>query len=233
MNDETILVVDDNPENLTLMELLLACDNFDVQTASSAVEALQALVFRVPDALLTDIQMPDMDGLELIRRVREDRRACEILILAVSANAMKENIEQAYAAGCDGYITKPLDTRTFAALVREQLSRGRSRETRSLAKPKTSEERIFLHGDFFANCIRQIGQLAECTPEVPWREQACYLLHQCAGTAGVLGYPQIASSARDLIGLSDVLNEEELRDGLDKLSDLLTHVQLQAGAPAK
>jgi CheY-like chemotaxis protein len=124
MNYGTILLVDDNPENLRLIELVLLNGGFTVETAHSASEALEALASSVPDALLTDIQMPDFDGLELIRQVRLDPRTCKIPILAVSANAMKKNIEEAFAAGCDEYITKPIDVRTFAASVRKLLNRG-------------------------------------------------------------------------------------------------------------
>jgi CheY-like chemotaxis protein len=122
MKPKILLLVDDNPENLMLLELTLEGESFALQTAAGAREALELLARSVPDALLTDIQMPHIDGLELIRRVRQDPRTSGICILAISANAMKVNIQEAYAAGCDGYITKPVDTRTFAAAVHEHLS---------------------------------------------------------------------------------------------------------------
>src|ERR1022692_3683818 len=128
MHRNTILIVDDNPEILLLIQLLLAGENFTVRTARSAGDALEALSVSVPDAMLTDIQMPIVDGLELIRQVRLDPRTAGMLILAVTANAMKENIEEAYAAGCDSYITKPFDSRTFAASVREEMKLGRNRQ---------------------------------------------------------------------------------------------------------
>lgn len=118
-----ILIVDDNLANLKLLKLLLTQAGYSVQTAEKAEEALDVLSSSRPDAVLTDIQLPGITGLDLTRLIRSDPRTRETLIVGVSANAMKENIDEAYAAGCDGYITKPIDTRTFAAAVGSYLNR--------------------------------------------------------------------------------------------------------------
>jgi two-component system, cell cycle response regulator DivK len=235
MHQETILVVDDNPEILILIKLMLAGEDLTVHTADSARDALEALSCSVPDAMLTDIQMPDVDGLELIRQVRLNPRTKGISILAVSANAMKENIQEAFAAGCDAYITKPLDTRTFHAWVREQLKLRRSSETGRPKVATASEERLLVHGEFLVDCMRQLEQLLASTKDADlgvWRDQACGFLHQCAGKAGVLGYPQIATLARRL-ETKATWNEPESTNGLRELSDLLAQVQLQAGKRAE
>jgi two-component system cell cycle response regulator DivK len=224
MNYEMILIVDDNPENLRLLELVLLNEKFTVQTANSAREALGVLSSSVPDALLTDIQMPDTDGLELIRQVRLNPRTRGISILAVSANAMKQNIDEAFAAGCDGYITKPIDTRTFAGSVREHLKRGRDGETRPPNASTASEENLLLHRDALAECRRQVEELLSCTNDSVRRERACCILHQCAGTAGVLGHPEVTSLARELETHSSVLNEQEFSGGLSRLSEVLQHL---------
>jgi two-component system cell cycle response regulator DivK len=126
MNNRTILLVDDNWANLKLIRFLLIQEGFAVLTAATAEEALTALSTTTPDAVLTDIQLPGITGLELTRLIRSDPKTTDIVIVGVSANAMRENVEEAYAAGCDGYITKPVDTRTFAASVREYLDGERA-----------------------------------------------------------------------------------------------------------
>jgi CheY-like chemotaxis protein len=225
---ETLLVVDDNTENLILLELLLSSEDFTVRTAGSAKDALKALEADLPDAMLTDIQMPDVDGLELIRTVRMNAKTKELYIVAVSANAMKEDIEEAYQAGCDDYITKPVDTHTFAASVREQLKAGRNGKTKHAPGSGVPQEEKFL-----ADCSRQLEQLISDKNAPLWREQAGGILHQCAGTAGALGYPQIAGPARDLEARSAALNNQEFAEGLIELADLLADINLQTGTRSK
>ena len=230
MNYTTILLVDDNPENLRLLELVLLNEGFTVETASCAREALEALALSVPDALLTDIQMPDIDGLELIRQVRLDPRTRGIPILAVSANAMKRNIEEAFAAGCDEYITKPIDTRTFAASVCKLLNRGQNSETRPRSLPVASEERPSLDREFLVDCQQQVEQLLGYPNDSIRRERACGILQHCASVAGVMGHLRVTALARDLQAHSSALNEQEYSDGLRRLSDALQHVvHLPAG----
>ena len=112
-----ILVVDDSPANVKIARILLAGAGHDVHTAHAAEAALTLLEEWVPRLILMDLQLPHMDGLELTRRLREDPRFDGTTIVAFSAYAMKGDEEKARAAGCDGYITKPIDTRTFADQV--------------------------------------------------------------------------------------------------------------------
>jgi CheY-like chemotaxis protein len=114
---ELILVVDDNPENLKLAKVLLAIEGYAVRTAADAEEALQVLQGCRPRLILMDLQLPGMDGLELTRRLKDDPATRHTIILAVTSYAMKGDDERAAAAGCDGYITKPIDTRALPGVL--------------------------------------------------------------------------------------------------------------------
>lgn len=117
-----MLVVDDHPMNLELVEALLEPEGYRVRTAASASEALELVAggYR-PDLILMDIQMPGMDGLELTGRLRSDPACSGVRIIALTAYAMVGDEERMLAAGCDGYIPKPIDTRTFPSQLREAL----------------------------------------------------------------------------------------------------------------
>ena len=117
MLGESILVVDDNPVNLKLTKVLLKGEGYEVATAQDAEEALKYLATAKPRLILMDIQLPGMDGLTLTRQLKSKPDTSGILILALTAYAMKGDEEKAFAAGCDGYIAKPIDTQTFPALI--------------------------------------------------------------------------------------------------------------------
>jgi CheY-like chemotaxis protein len=117
-----ILVVDDNATNLKLASEVLELEGYQVLRANDAEDALTVLRHERPDLILMDIAMPGMDGLELTRRLKADVLLQSIPIVALSAFAMKGDDEKAIESGCDGYITKPINTRTFPAQVRAFLS---------------------------------------------------------------------------------------------------------------
>ena len=127
MAGESILVVDDNVANLKLMRLLLSHQGYDVHVCGGAVEALAALETLRPRVILMDLQMPGIDGLELTRRLKADPATRDITIVAVTAYAMKGDEAQALAAGCDGYVTKPIDTETFPGVLARYLDGGARR----------------------------------------------------------------------------------------------------------
>ena len=114
---EPILIVDDNAVNLKLARVLLAADGYDVRTAQDADQALAALASCKPALILMDIQLPGMDGLTLTRKLKQDRATRDIVVVAMTAYAMKGDYERAIAAGCDGYVTKPIDTRALAHVI--------------------------------------------------------------------------------------------------------------------
>jgi len=112
-----IFIVDDNPINLKLASEVLQIDGHEVIRAVDAEEALRILDTCVPDLILMDIALPGMDGLALTRILKADSRFRDVPIVALSAFAMKGDERKAIDAGCDGYITKPIDTRKFPEQV--------------------------------------------------------------------------------------------------------------------
>src|SRR6266571_9288180 len=123
MSNAAILIVDDNPVNLKLTRVLLVAEGYDVRTASDAEEALEVLGTWRPRVILMDLQLPGMDGLELTRRLKADPATRDITVLGLTAYAMKGDEEKILAAGCDGYIPKPIDTRTLPAVISHYLER--------------------------------------------------------------------------------------------------------------
>jgi CheY-like chemotaxis protein len=115
------LIVDDAPLNLKLLSVLLAANGYAVRGAGSAEQALEVLADYQPRLLLVDIRLPGMDGLSLVRLLRADPRYQDLVIVAVTASAMKGDEEIALAAGCDSYVTKPVNTRTLPAHLAECL----------------------------------------------------------------------------------------------------------------
>jgi two-component system cell cycle response regulator DivK len=122
----TILVVDDNPVNLKLTRVLLSSEGYAVRTANDAEEALAMLETLTPDLILMDIQLPGLDGLELTRILKRDPVRRDIVVIALTAYAMKGDEERARAAGCDDYITKPIDPATLPARIEQTLKRRKS-----------------------------------------------------------------------------------------------------------
>jgi two-component system cell cycle response regulator DivK len=122
---ETILIVDDNVQNLKLARVILATEGYDVRTAADAEEALAFLRTSRPHVILMDLQLPGMDGLQLTRQLKADPATRSIGVIALTAYAMKGDEEKALAAGCDGYLSKPIDTERLPEVVRAHLlSRG-------------------------------------------------------------------------------------------------------------
>jgi len=117
----TILIVEDNEANRLLASAVLERDGFSVVMAGNSEEALQMLAAKTPDLILMDVQMPGVDGLSLTRTLKRDERMAGIPVVALTALAMLGDRERTLEAGCAGYISKPIDTRTFAAEVRKYL----------------------------------------------------------------------------------------------------------------
>ena len=124
MAREPILIVDDNPVNLKLARVLLRREGYDVRTAADADEALVVLRTFKPRLILMDIQLPGMDGLQLTRQIKADPEHPGVIIVGLTAYAMKGDDQRVRAAGCDGYIAKPIDTRELPAQIVEYIARG-------------------------------------------------------------------------------------------------------------
>ena len=117
----TILVVDDNPINLKLVADLLAFEGYRMLKAVDGEEAAHRVQEDPPDLILLDVDLPGIDGLTLTRRLKGDARTADIIIVALTAFAMKGDRQRAIAAGCDAYVTKPIDTRELPVQVAELL----------------------------------------------------------------------------------------------------------------
>jgi two-component system cell cycle response regulator DivK len=105
----TVLVVEDNPVNMRLVRLLLRTHGYAVQEAAAGQEALALLRVHRPDAILLDMQLPGMDGFTLAAMLKSDAQTRAIPLIAVTAFAMKGDAERIMAAGCDAYLSKPID----------------------------------------------------------------------------------------------------------------------------
>jgi CheY-like chemotaxis protein len=123
MNPARILIVDDNPVNLKLASSVLEFAGCQVLEAVDASHAVAMIRQSPPDLILMDIAMPGMDGLTLTRQLKADESTRHIRIVALTASAMKGDDQKARDAGCDGYITKPIDTRKLPDQVASILGR--------------------------------------------------------------------------------------------------------------
>lgn len=119
-----VLLVEDNPLNLELATDLLEVCGIEVISANTGEIAVKLAQEQMPDLILMDLSLPGMDGLQATAALKADPRTRFIPVVAVTAHAMKGDEQKALAAGCEGYITKPIDTRMFPTLVAEYLRRA-------------------------------------------------------------------------------------------------------------
>jgi CheY-like chemotaxis protein len=117
MTGKKILIIEDNLLNLELATDLLEANGFVVSPAQTAEEGLRMARQLLPDLVLMDFSLPGMDGLSATKNLKADPATRHLTIVGLTANAMKGDEELALNAGCDGYLTKPIDTRTFIATV--------------------------------------------------------------------------------------------------------------------
>lgn len=126
----TILVVEDNDMNMQLVEFLLEEGGYGIVKATSGEEALaltRDASSATPDLILMDIHLPGMDGLSVVRAMKEEDRTRTIPILALTAHAMRGDRDRFLEAGCDGYISKPIDVKTFLESIERYLDESTSR----------------------------------------------------------------------------------------------------------
>lgn len=122
MAGESILIVEDNDTNLRLFTHVLSWKGYQVRGVHDASEALSLLQNFTPRLILMDIQLPGTDGYQLTRMLKADGALRDVPIVALTAYAMRGDEEKARAAGCDGYISKPIDTRAFPMQIAEYLA---------------------------------------------------------------------------------------------------------------
>jgi len=118
MSAHQILVIEDNPLNLELVTDLLEGEGFTVISAETAEAGIWLAREHRPSLILMDISLPGMDGLEATRIIKADPATRDLTIIALTAHAMKGDDRLATSAGCDGYLSKPIDTRSLVASLR-------------------------------------------------------------------------------------------------------------------
>ncbi len=124
MAGERVLVVEDNEKNMKLVRDILEATGYSPLEASSGEQALALAVENAPALVLMDIQLPDLDGSEALRRLRSDERTAGIPVLALTAQAMQGDRERFLAAGFDGYLSKPIDVDELIETVRRHCEGG-------------------------------------------------------------------------------------------------------------
>ena len=118
-----LLVVDDVPENVRLMDAVLTAQGYEVVSASSGAEALEAIAHRAPDLVLLDIQMPGLNGYEVCRRIRAMPRHARSLIVALTGWGQEDDRERSRLAGFDHHLVKPADLGQLRSLLGEPTAR--------------------------------------------------------------------------------------------------------------
>ncbi len=121
-----ILYIEDNPDNRMLVRRVLQAEGYDVIEASDGHTGLQLAAEAQPDLILMDINLPELDGYEVTARMKQLPRISHVPIIAVTANVMKGDREKTLAAGCDGYIQKPIDIDLLPEQIERFLKRTNS-----------------------------------------------------------------------------------------------------------
>ena len=123
-----ILCVEDNPQNMRLVRKILKHEGYDVLEAEDGASGLAVAEAEEPDLILMDINLPDIDGLEVTKLIKAQAHLVHIPIIALTANAMYGDEERCLAAGCDGYIAKPVSKEKLLSSVEDYLSREKKTE---------------------------------------------------------------------------------------------------------
>src|SRR5580698_1684994 len=237
MAGEPILIVDDTPVNLKLTRILLVNEGYKVMTAASAEEALELLRSYHPQLILADIQLPGIDGLELTRRIKKNVETRDITVVALTAFAMKGDEQKAVEAGCDGYITKPIDTRSLGARIREHLNRRAEAQGVTASPPAPAPSPAAASGSSDAASLPAAEMLALRRKFLSEGQEAARQMlldldgqfnandaakkvHNWIGTGGLLGYSAISRLAREVEAVLVVrpLENDQLRDSLTNLA---------------
>ena len=119
--NKRILIVEDSPQNMRLMEMTLKAKNYTLLKATDGEEALDMATRERPDLIIMDVQLPKLNGLEVTRKLRDTVEFSHIPIIAITAFAMKGDKEKAIEAGCDAYLPKPINTRQLPGMIAEML----------------------------------------------------------------------------------------------------------------
>lgn len=240
MAAESILVVDDVPLNLKLTGILLQREGFQVHTTPDAEHALSLLRGFHPDLMLVDIELPGMDGLTLTRQVKQNPTTRDIVVVAVSGHASDGDNRQALEAGCDGYLSKPVDPTILVSSIRDYLQHHtRTSKTppperhapATAAKPVAGAEDLdveTLQRQFLEEGALRCRYMLDSLEHDFDAQKAARLFHQWVGAAGMLGYMAISGLAREA--------ETAVSKGtvdFPRLRDLLSNLIVQFAKPEK
>jgi two-component system cell cycle response regulator DivK len=124
MSAGRILVVEDNPKNLKLVRDVLRFSGYEVIEATSGEDGVRLAASEEPDLILMDLQLPGIDGAEALRRIRAGERSRDVPVVAVTAFAMDDDREHAFASGFTGYVEKPISVRRLPQQIRDFLQLG-------------------------------------------------------------------------------------------------------------
>ncbi len=122
----TILIVEDNEKNMKLVRDILRHAGHETLEAATGIDGVRLAVSKRPDLVLMDIQLPDIDGIEALRRIREVRELDAVPVVAVSASVMPDDQQKIVASGFDAFVTKPINLRQFLETVKRFLAGGRA-----------------------------------------------------------------------------------------------------------
>jgi len=213
MPNETILLVDDIPANLKITAIALRAEGFRVLLASTAEQAMTMLQTSHPDVLLVDIQLPGINGLELARTIKQDPRTKDMVVVALTAFGGRDYEQTAAAVGCDGFLTKPIDTRTIASRIRACLAKAKPVKQAPAPAPAPRARPLpqgspcldglgpdvdILRHTFLADGIRKCRLMIGSLDDGFDRNKANALVSQWIGAGIALGYAEIASKAQFL-----------------------------------
>jgi len=124
MLGERVLIVEDNGKNMKLVRDVLQATGYSTLEATTGEEAIELSLSQAPALVLMDVQLPGIDGVEALERLRQNERTASIPVLALTAQAMSGDRERFLEAGFDGYLSKPVDVRELIEAVREHCDRG-------------------------------------------------------------------------------------------------------------
>jgi len=121
---KTSLIIEDNDDNMVLICRLLGKYGYKTIEAKTGQEGFEMILEKRPDFVLLDIQLPDISGIEVLKMIRTNKITKNILVIVVTSYAMSGDREMLIKAGCDGYIEKPINPKTFISQIEEVLNRG-------------------------------------------------------------------------------------------------------------
>jgi DNA-binding response OmpR family regulator len=224
MENKNVLIVEDNQMVVQLVSVLLENEGYVLRSAFDATEALNVLSSFKPHLILMDIQLPGKSGLDLIRQLRANRALTETSIVALTGYARQDDEQNFLTAGCDGYITKPINTSTFAATVRSFIEKN----TRAVPKAQGDVRDLLrdLRNHFITEALAELGELSEMSDDLLRTEKGRLLraFHRWGGIAGTLGMPKVTGKSKETeysVEIAPNVSASEVRAALSQIKKLI------------